>query len=242
MRPAVDLGEATCVAPVLDGGVAIFAQAEAQLLSMRAAAVGHASIIRDLREIGTIHSPSSESRCVRSDASSGRLRRAREVPGAYRGYRRTMVRALVQGAAAGAAGTAALDAATYLDMAVRGRAPSSVPQLAVEKMATHVGADVLGHGDTRQHRVEGLSSLSGIATGVGVGAVLGLLRRAGLRPGPVAGSLLTGAIAMAAANASLVRLGVTDPRRWSATDWAADALPHLAYGVVTHATLARLDG
>ena len=152
-----------------------------------------------------------------------------------------MVRALLQGAAAGAAGTAALDATTYLDMAVRGRAASAVPELAVEKLATHVRADVLGHGDTRQHRVEGLGSLSGIATGVGVGAVLGLLRRAGLRPGPVTGSLLSGAVAMVAANASLVRLGITDPRRWSATDWVADALPHLAYGLVAHATLTGLD-
>jgi len=132
-------------------------------------------------------------------------------------------------------------ATTYLDMAVRGRAASAVPELAVEKLATHVRADVLGHGDTRQHRVEGLGSLSGIATGVGVGAVLGLPRRAGLRPGPVTGSLLSGAVAMVAANASLVRLGITDPRRWSATDWVADALPHLAYGLVAHATLTGLD-
>jgi hypothetical protein len=153
-----------------------------------------------------------------------------------------MVRALLQGAAAGAAGTAALDATTYLDMAVRGRGPSPTPERAVERLADQLGVHVPGEDDTRRHRLAGLGSLSGIATGVGVGAVLGLFRRAGLRPGPVAGSLLTGAVAMVAANASLVRLGVTDPRRWSATDWAADALPHLAYGVVTHATLARLAG
>jgi hypothetical protein len=152
-----------------------------------------------------------------------------------------MVRALLRGAAAGAAGTTALDATTYLDMAVRGRGPSSTPEQAVERMADQLGVHVPGEGETRQHRVAGLGSLSGIATGVGVGAVLGLLRRAGLRPGPVVGSLLSGAMAMVVANASLVRLGVTDPRRWSAQDWAADVLPHLAYGVVTHATLATFD-
>jgi hypothetical protein len=153
-----------------------------------------------------------------------------------------MLRALVHGAAAGAAGTAALDATTYLDMAVRGRGPSSTPEQAVEKMAARVGVDVPGQGDTRAHRVQGLGALSGIATGVGVGAVLGLLRRLGLRPGLVTGSLLSGAVAMVAANASMVRLGVTDPRRWSATDWVSDGLPHLAYGLVTHATLTLLDG
>ena len=153
-----------------------------------------------------------------------------------------MVRTLLQGAAAGAAGTVALDSMTYLDMAVRGRGASSAPEQAVEKMAARVGVDVPGQGETRAHRGQGLGSLSGIATGVGVGAVLGLLRRLGLRPGSVTGSLCSGAVAMVAANASMVRLGVTDPRRWSATDWVADALPHVAYGVVTHATLTGLDG
>jgi uncharacterized membrane protein len=33
-------------------------------------------------------------------------------------------------------------------------------------------------------------------------------------------------------------LGLTEPRRWSATDWAADVVPHLVYGVTTHAALA----
>jgi hypothetical protein len=152
-----------------------------------------------------------------------------------------MVRALLHGAAAGAAGTVALDATTYLDMAVRGRGPSSTPEQAVEKTAAEIGMDVPGEGDTRAHRVQGLGSLSGIATGVGVGVVLGLLRRLGLRPGRVTGSLLSGAVAMVAANASMVRLGVTDPRRWSVTDWVADGLPHLAYGVVAHATLTGFE-
>jgi hypothetical protein len=152
-----------------------------------------------------------------------------------------MVRSLAQGAAAGAAGTAALNAVTYLDMAVRGRGSSSTPQQVVEKTAGQVGVDVPGEGDTRQHRVQGLGSLSGIATRVGVGALVGALRRLGLRPGPVTGSLLAGAVAMVAANAPMTRMGITDPRRWSATDWLADAVPHLAYGVVTHATLTGLD-
>jgi hypothetical protein len=39
----------------------------------------------------------------------------------------------------------------------------------------------------------------------------------------------------------MTRMGITDPRHWSTADWLADAVPHLAYGVVTHATLAGLD-
>ena len=34
-------------------------------------------------------------------------------------------------------------------------------------------------------------------------------------------------------------LRVSDPRRWSPSDWAADVLPHLAYGLVTAATYDR---
>jgi hypothetical protein len=152
-----------------------------------------------------------------------------------------MVRALLVGAAAGAAGTSALEAVTYLDMAVRGRPASSIPQQVIEKTAGDLGVRVPGEGATRQHRVEGLGSLGGIATGVGGGALLGALRRLGLRPGPLAGSLLAGAVAMVSANAPMTRMGITDPRHWSTADWLADVVPHLAYGVVTHATLAGLE-
>jgi hypothetical protein len=37
-------------------------------------------------------------------------------------------------------------------------------------------------------------------------------------------------------------LGTTDPRSWSPQDWAADAIPHLAYGVgvvITYDALRR---
>ncbi len=39
----------------------------------------------------------------------------------------------------------------------------------------------------------------------------------------------------------MAALGISDPRTWSAQDWAADVVPHLAYGLVTAATLAGLD-
>ncbi|GAA0487438.1 hypothetical protein Ade02nite_11530 [Paractinoplanes deccanensis] len=144
---------------------------------------------------------------------------------------------LLAGAAAGAAGTAALNAVTYLDMAVRGRPGSTTPEQSIESLPVSVPGDE----ETRAHRVTGLASLSGIVTGAAIGAAFGLLRRAGLRPGPLAGSVLIGATAMAATNLSMAAMRVTDPRDWSAADWLSDALPHLAYGATTDAVLRALD-
>lgn len=145
------------------------------------------------------------------------------------------------GALAGAAGTTALNAATYLDMAGRGRPPSSTPENTVEVLAGKVGVQVPGGADTRPNRLSGLAALLGTATGVGVGALFGALRYAGLRlPGPVA-AVAAGAAAMGASDGSMTALGVTDPREWGASGWLSDVLPHLAYGAVTVATLHALD-
>ena len=43
-----------------------------------------------------------------------------------------MIGNLLRGAAAGAAGTAALNAATYLDMVIQGRGASSTPEQTIE--------------------------------------------------------------------------------------------------------------
>ncbi|MGY1815151.1 hypothetical protein [Blastococcus sp. SYSU D00820] len=51
------------------------------------------------------------------------------------------------------------------------------------------------------------------------------------------GAVLTGAAAMAASDGTAAALGVTDPRTWTAADWAADAVPHLAYGAAVQAVL-----
>jgi hypothetical protein len=151
-----------------------------------------------------------------------------------------MLQGLIRGALAGAAGTTALNAATYLDMALRARPASDLPEQAVDKLASEAGHPVPGAGEQRQNRLQGLGSLSGIATGVGIGAAAGLLAPLiGRLPGPVGGALLGGA-AMAATDAPMARLGLTDPKRWTNADWASDALPHLAYGVVTQAAIRRL--
>jgi hypothetical protein len=153
----------------------------------------------------------------------------------------TLVRSLLRGAAAGAAGTTALNAVTYLDMTVRGRAASSTPATTVERLADRAHLTVPGEGEPRDNRLQALGALSGLATGVGIGALLGLARAAGWRPGPVTGPLVATAVALVGANGPMTALGVTDPRTWSGPDWASDLVPHVAYGVVTGAVLAGLD-
>ena len=152
-----------------------------------------------------------------------------------------MLKGLFHGLAAGAAGTTALNAATYADMAARGRPSSSTPQQAVEKLAGQAGVDIPGQGQERQNRLEGLGPLSGAATGVGVGAVFGILRGLHIRLPFLADTAIIGASAMLAANLPMARMGITNPKTWSNQDWLSDVLPHLAYGAVTHATLRAME-
>lgn len=147
---------------------------------------------------------------------------------------------LLAGAAAGAAGTTALNAVTYLDMAVRGRPASSTPEATVQKISDLTHLPVPGNDDTRQARLQGLGPLSGLLTGVGTGALLGLARAAGWRPGLTAGAAAATVGALLGSNGPMTALGVTDPRSWAVGDWVADVVPHLAYGLVTDATLRAL--
>lgn len=54
-------------------------------------------------------------------------------------------------------------------------------------------------------------------------------------------ALAAGAGAMAAADIPLVRLGLSDPRRWGTAGWLSDLIPHFAYGVLTACVLRALD-
>lgn len=147
---------------------------------------------------------------------------------------------LLLGAAAGAAGTTTLNTVTYLDMAIRGRPTSSTPEDSIQALSARTHVSIPGDGEARGNRVAGLGPLLGVAAGVGVGALLGLTRAAGWRPGLGAATAAAAAGALIAGNSPMTVLGVTDPRSWSAADWAADAVPHLAYGAVTAAVLNRL--
>jgi hypothetical protein len=152
-----------------------------------------------------------------------------------------MTSGTVRGALAGAAGTTALNAATYLDMALRGRPASELPAKAVEDLAHRTGRHVPGDADVRQNRVQGLGALGGILVGTSLGAAAALLGPLARRlPTAVAGPLL-GAAAMASTDLPMMRTKLTDPKSWSASDWLADVVPHLAYGTVTTWTLRALE-
>lgn len=146
----------------------------------------------------------------------------------------------MRGAAAGAAGTTALNAVTYLDMAVRARPASDIPQRAVAKLAEDAGLDIPGKAeDEKDRRLAGLGPLAGIATGVGIGAAAGFLSPVIGRLPTVVGGPLLGAAAMAGSDLPLSKLGLTDPSTWTTTDWLSDIVPHLAYGLVTFSLVKR---
>jgi hypothetical protein len=148
---------------------------------------------------------------------------------------------LLVGVAAGAAGTTALNAVTYLDMAIRGRPASSAPETAVQTIGGKLGLEVPGDPDTKQHRTTGLGALLGIATGVGVGGVLGMVRAAGWRLPLSRSALVVSLAAMLGSDTPMVLLGISDARDWSVADWLSDLVPHLAYGLVTAATAQAMD-
>lgn len=152
-----------------------------------------------------------------------------------------MTSALRRGLIAGAAGTTALNAVSYLDMAVRGRSASSTPATSVDVLAQRLGVQVPGSGQELDSRREALGALLGTAAGLAVGVVAGKARAGGLRlPRPL-GALATGAAAMAASDVPIAALGISDPRTWTGSDWLADAVPHLAYGAATHSVLVAME-
>ncbi|MFB7456069.1 MULTISPECIES: hypothetical protein [unclassified Streptomyces] len=152
-----------------------------------------------------------------------------------------MIGSMVRGGVAGAAGTTVLNAVTYADMAWRGRPASQVPAQVVDKLAEDLGHPVAGPDDSRDNRLSGLGALSGIAVGVGTGTAVALARRAGVRMPWWLGGVVTGALAMAATDVPMARLGVSDPADWPAEDWLSDAVPHLLYGLVTHGLVTAAE-
>jgi len=152
----------------------------------------------------------------------------------------SLLKGLVNGALAGAAGTTALNAVSYLDMVWRGRAASTTPSDSVEKLAERAGVTIPGTEDQRGNRVEALGPLLGIATGMGLGAVLGAAGSLGVRTGPVRSVVVASLAALLVSNVPMTALGVTDPRTWSAADWVSDIVPHVAYGAVTGHLLENL--
>ena len=147
-----------------------------------------------------------------------------------------MTSPISRGLISGAVGTTALLAVTYADMALTGRAASRAPEETVATLLRRSGRLV-----PQDNALTGLGALAGIATGVGIGVVASLLRSAGVRLPAAVGGPAIGALAMAATDVPMARLGVGDPRTWTAADWTRDVVPHLAYGIGVRMTMDRLD-
>ncbi len=146
---------------------------------------------------------------------------------------------IIKGLIAGAAGTAALNAVTYLDMLTRGRPSSSVPADTADRLADSVGVE-FGDEDEGQARRTAAGALMGYGAGLGIGALYGALEgRTRDLPRPVS-AVLVGLAAMAGSDVPATMTGATDPRRWNATSWLADLVPHLVYGAATVAVYRAL--
>ena len=155
-----------------------------------------------------------------------------------------MVGRTLRGIAAGATGTAALNIATYVDMAVRGRPSSQTPAKVAGALTQTVGMQLEAEADGEEtvshdeqakatHRLSGLGALMGYATGLGIGALYGLARPVARRlPLPMAG-LALGAAAMAGSDVPATITKATNPKSWGVAGWAADIIPHAIYGLVT---------
>jgi hypothetical protein len=149
------------------------------------------------------------------------------------------VKRVTFGAAAGAVGTTALNLATHVDMLIRGRPASETPTEVVKRIETRIpgGSDpasgAKAQPEAARNRRQALGSLLGFAAGLGIGAAFGLARP-GIRGIPVAlAGAIAGLAAMAASDVPATLLGATDPTTWKPEDWAADAVPHMAYGLTT---------
>lgn len=147
---------------------------------------------------------------------------------------------LTAGVVAGALGTLVLDAATYADVALRGRPTSTVPAETVGKLAERFGVDLGGDDEKAANRRSGLGALLGYAVGIGTGVVVALVRPRWSRVPTVPFGLGVAAAVMVAANAPSIATGSTDPREWGLSDWLADIVPHVLYGVTTAAAVDRL--
>jgi hypothetical protein len=158
-----------------------------------------------------------------------------------------MANRILAGMVAGAAGTMALNLATYVDMLVRGRPASTLPAEVAGKIVDEIGlpldfddddatdeqADATPPKRRQANREEALGALFGMANGLGIGLIYSVVRLVLPRPPAWMSGAALGALAMASSDYPATQLGLTDPRDWSGADWAADVVPHMVYGVTT---------
>jgi hypothetical protein len=154
--------------------------------------------------------------------------------------RRTGRAALV----AGAAGTLALQATTYVDMAATGCPPSDLPERAAGRLARTLRVDLASRRGEQAaaHRRNAIGGLLGHATGMSVAIAYAPVRRRLRRPPTAIAGVALGLSAMAAAELPSVATGLTDPRTWGVRGWVSDPVPHLVYGLVTAAAFDLVAG
>lgn len=140
---------------------------------------------------------------------------------------------VLRGVLAGAAGTTALNTATFLDMTLRARPGSTSPEQVVERTEELSGQSLGADEDTESNRRSGVGALMGVATGLATGVAYGLARSRWPRAPRTLLALGAGAAANVGSTAPMTLLGVTDPRSWSGSSWFSDIVPHLAYGFTT---------
>jgi len=132
-----------------------------------------------------------------------------------------LLQSMAIGVAAGAAGTAALNIATYLDMTVRARPASGVPAKTGEQLARRAGLDLASDGpdpEKLKNRESGLGALLGYGVGLGIGLGYGLVRPMfGDRVSRPLVSAALAAAAMASSDVPAVAVGSTDPSKWGPT-------------------------
>jgi hypothetical protein len=150
---------------------------------------------------------------------------------------------ILMGMVAGAVGTTMLNVVTYLDMAMRGRPPSEVPEKVVDELTNKLDLSLEGTGDREvaSNRRSTLGALMGFASGMAWGSIYGAVHPSVGKVPPAVRSAGLGMAVMAGNDAPAIAMRATDPTEWGVAGWISDITPHIVYGVATVASYERLE-
>jgi hypothetical protein len=139
---------------------------------------------------------------------------------------------LGRGLVAGAAGTAAITLSAVIEMKLRGREASTVPQ--------EVAAKVLGLEPKSERAAKALGTVAHIANGLALGPVRPVLGAAGLNE-PAASAALFG-VAWLPELVLVPAAGASEPPwKWGVGELAISAVHHIAYTAAASGTWAALE-
>ncbi|MER6201040.1 hypothetical protein ABT234_27185 [Streptomyces sp. NPDC001586] len=153
----------------------------------------------------------------------------------------SFIRPILYGAAAGLAGTTALNMAGYVDIVLRGRPISDTPEITVRSLAEKLHVRIPGDDQVRENRIAGLGPLTGYTVGMGMGVALSLAQAAGWLPTKTSRYAVASLFALTVTNMPIFLLGISDPRTWTASDWVSDIIPHGIFAVVTVRVIEKLE-